>query len=194
MNYPLSMSFKVWAIAQQIRVTDASGNLIFFVKQKAFKLKEDVTLYADEALTKPFYRIRADRVIDFNAKYNFLDAQENPVGQIKRHGMRSIWKTHYDVYDGETVVLSIREENAWVKVLDSLVGEVPVLGFFTGYLFNPAYLVTRPDGTLIMRLNKEPAFFEGKFTIEAKAEFMPGEEARALLGLVMMTLLERRKG
>jgi hypothetical protein len=108
--------------------------------------------------------------------------------------MKSLWKARYDILDSENPTLMISEENPWTKVFDALLGEVPIVGMFTGYFFHPAYRVTRPDGTLVMRLEKQPAFFEGKFIIEKHAEVSPIEETRALLSLVMMILLERRRG
>jgi uncharacterized protein YxjI len=194
MNYPLQLSFKILALAQQLSGTDATGKLVFYVKQKAFKLKEDVTLFADETQTQPLYHIKADKMLDFNARYSFTTAQGAAAGAVKRQGMKSLWKAHYDIFDGENTVLSIHEENPWIKVLDTLLSEVPILGLLTGHFFHPAYLVTRPDGTVVMRLQKQAAFFEGRFAIEKRAEFQPGEEARALLGLVMMLLLERGRG
>jgi uncharacterized protein YxjI len=194
MNYPLQLTFKTLAIAQQLSATDATGKLVFYVKQKAFKLKEDVTVFGDEAQTQPLFHIRAEKMLDFNARFNFTDAEGKVVGAVKRKGMKSLWKTHYEIFEGENVLLTINEENPWIKVLDGLLGEVPVLGLLTGYFFNPAYLVTRSDGTLVLRLKKQPAFFEGRFLIEKYVEFQPGEEARALLGLIMMVLLERRRG
>ncbi len=195
MNYPLQLSFKLLAIAQQVSMVDASGAQIAYVKQKAFKLKEDVQVFADKEQTRLLFTIKADRILDFNARYQFADAQGNPLGSIKRQGMKSLWKTHYDIMDqSDMVVMSVREENAWVKVWDALLGEVPILGMFTGYLFNPAYLITRPDGSLILRLAKKPAFFEGKFELQKKGEPTPDEETRALLGMLMMLLLERSKG
>lgn len=75
--------------------------------------------------------------------------------------MRSIWKASYDIFNTSgQQVLKIHEENAWVKVMDALVGELPVVGMFTGYLFNPAYLIERMDGTVLMRLAKQPAFLK----------------------------------
>ena len=71
LNYPLEMSFKIVAINPQVRVTDANGQLIAYVKQKAFKLREDITIFADEAQTRPLYRINANRILDFNASYNW---------------------------------------------------------------------------------------------------------------------------
>ena len=194
MNYPLQISFKILALARQLSVTDANGNLVFYVKQKAFKLKESVTVFADAAQTRSVYSINANRVLDFSARYEFTDDAGRPLGAVRRRGMKSIWKAHYEIMDGENLVMTIQEENAWIKVFDSLVGEVPVLGMFTGYLFHPAYLVSRPTGAVVMRLEKQPAMFEGKFRVEKMGELDQRDEARALLSLVMMILLERGRG
>ncbi len=70
--------------------------------------------------------------------------------------------------------MEIHEENAWVKVIDGVIGEIPIVGMFTGYMFNPAYIVSRMDKTPIVRLQKQPALF--------------------LLGVLTMTLLERSRG
>jgi uncharacterized protein YxjI len=194
MNYPLNLSFKILALARQLSVTDAGGRLIFYVKQKAFKLKEAVTVFADAEQSQPLYSINANKVLDFSARYTFTDRNGRPLGSVKRQGMKSLWKAHYDILDGETPVMTIKEENPWTKVLDSLVGEVPILGMFTGYLFHPAYLVTRQNGAVVMRLEKQPAFFEGKFVIQKQAEMDQAEEERAILSLLMMILLERHRG
>jgi uncharacterized protein YxjI len=194
MNYPLQVSFKILAIAQQLSIKDATGNLIFYVKQKAFKLKEAVTVFADTEQTRALYTINADKVLDFSARYHFRDSSGNEVGSVKRQGMKSIFKARYDIFDGETPVMMIAEANPWTKVFDALLGEIPIVGIFTGYLFHPAYLVTHVNGTLLMRLEKQPAFLEGKFVIEKHVEMPPTEETRALLSLIMMILLERRRG
>lgn len=194
MNYPIELSFKLLALASQIYVRDSQGNLIFYVKQKLFKLKEAITVFADEGQTQPLYTINADRVLDFSARYHFAAMNGAPIGSIKRQGMKSIWKARYDIMDGENVVMTIQEENGWIKVVDALVGEIPVVGMFTGYLFNPTYLVARPDGTPIMRITKQPAFFEGKFKLEQIGQFHPQEELRMTLGVLMMLLLERSRG
>ena len=49
MNFPLDLRFKLLAIASQIAVTDAQGQLVYYAKQRAFKLKEAVTVFADAA-------------------------------------------------------------------------------------------------------------------------------------------------
>ncbi len=191
--YPLTISFKIIAFAPQFSITDANGNLIAYVKQKLFKLKEAVTVFADEGQKQPLYTINADRIIDFSARYNFATSQGSPLGSVKRQGMRSIWKTHYDILDGDNVTMSIREENPWIKVLDAFFSELPIIGAFSGYIFHAVYLVSRSDDSVVMRLEKQPAFFEGKFLVEKKAQLSEAEEQRALLSLVMMLLLERSR-
>jgi uncharacterized protein YxjI len=193
-NYPLQLSFKILAIAKQLSVVDSTGRLVFYVKQKAFKLKEAVTVFADEAQTQALFTINADRVLDFSARYHFTDTQGTTLGSVKRQGMKSLWRSRYDIMEGEQVVMTIQEANPWAKVFDSLLGEVPVLGMFTGYFFHPAYNVLRPDGAAVMRLVKEPAFFEGKFKLESLGALNEREEIIALLSLLMMVLLERARG
>jgi hypothetical protein len=195
MNYPIELTFKLLALASQIYIRDANGNLIGYVKQKLFKLKEDINVFADESQTKLLFNIKADRVIDISARYNFTSSSGQFIGSIKRQGMRSIWKAHYEISDANNQqVLQISEEDAWTKVFDALVGEVPVVGMFSGYLFNPAYIMSRTDGSPIIRLEKQPAFFESKFLLTPQAQLSDNQESLVLLGSLMLTLMERRRG
>ena len=73
-------------------------------------------------------------------------------------------------------------------------GEIPLLGIFTGYVFNPSYLVSRPNGMPVMRLRKERSFLGRSFSINKLAEIDQNEELRILLALIMMNLLERHRG
>lgn len=193
-EYPLDLSFKLLALAPQISVTDAGGNLVFYVKQKLMKLKESVTVFGDVERTETLYNINADQVIDFSARYHFTDADGTKVGAVQRRGMKSLWRAHYDIVDGDRTVFEIREANPWTKVADSLLGEIPVLGMFTGYLFHPAFVITQAGGMPVMRLEKQAAFLESKFTITKQADLTPYEETQVLLSLLMMVLLERRRG
>src|SRR6185369_4814822 len=112
MNYPIDFSFKILAIASQIYIRDVNGSLVGYVKQKLFKLKEDINVFGDENQTQLLFNIKADRVIDFSAKYNFTDAHGTSLGSIKRRGMRSLWKANYEIYDAtDRQVMAISEEN-----------------------------------------------------------------------------------
>ena len=195
MDFPLQLKFKKIALSPQITVTDAAGRLLFYVKQKAFKLKEAVTVFADVEQTQPLYTINADRVLDFSARYHINEASGFSLGTLQRKGRRSLWSAHYEVLRGGGQVMQIREENPWVKVGDALFGELPVVGMFSGYVFNPAYLVTRADnGAPLMRVKKEAAFLEGSFSISRTGELSENDERLAVLSVLMMVLLEKRRG
>jgi hypothetical protein len=197
--YPVKMTFKI-AIAPQISVRDANNVEVMYVRQKLFKLKEEINIFADQSQSQRIYGIEADRILDWSARYHFSDDIGRNLGAIKRHGMRSLWKASYDVLDREQVEFVIEEESAFVRFMDGLFGEIPILGIFSGYVFHPVYLVSRADtlggpGALVMRMVKKPSFLERNFYIE---KVDPGltaqEEERLLLSLFMLTLLERRRG
>ena len=195
MTFPLDLRFKLLAISSQIAVTDAQGKLVYYVKQKAFKLKEAVTVFADEGQTRPLFKIAADRVLDISARYRIEDEGGAEVGVLQRHGMRSIWKAHYEIHQGGAQKFLIREESAWVKVLDSLVGGIPIVGIFTGYMFHPAYLVSHGEGQpTLLRVVKQPALLEGRFRIDAVTANIDRSLDVAVVGVLMMLLLERARG
>jgi len=194
MEYPANFSFKILALSPQLAVTDAGGNLVYYVKQKVFKLKEEVTVFADREQTQPLYKINADRIIDFSARYHFSDTAGNALGSVKRQGMKSLWKASYDILDGEEIAMNIVQENPWIGVVDSILEQIPLVSIATSYLLHPKYLISRADGTPVLRLTKQPAFFEGKFRLDKLADISEAEERRAILSLLMMVLLERARG
>ncbi len=194
MQYPLEIRFKIWTFAPTISVSDSQGSPVFFVRQKLFKLKEAIGVFADEKRSQSLYSIKADRIIDFSARYNFSDSAGSYIGAVKRRGLKSLWKAHYDIFDGDTTHFTIQEENPWIKVLDALFEQIPVLGAFSGYFLHPKYLIARPDGNVVMRVEKLPAFFEGKYSVKQVDQLSDREEQQALLSVLMMLLLERSRG
>ena len=195
LNYPLTLSFKIIAIAPQVKVTDAAGLTVFYVRQKALALREDVRIFADEQQQQQLLQLNADRILDWSANYRVRTTQGEDLGSIRRKGMRSLWKATYEVTgrDGQPEAV-IHEESAWVKVLDQLVGELPIVGMVLPMFINPAYLVDTSDGQTVLRMKKEPAFLEGKFTIEKQGEVDDRVEQLLLASLLMMVLLERSRG
>lgn len=195
-EYPLEFTFKIGTIANDFVAKDATGKTVAYVKQKMFKLKEAVSVYNDESKSKVLFKINADRWLDYNASYNFFVGEtEDTIGRVGRRGRKSFWKATYEIFDKEQDhQYSISEENPWAKVWDSLLGEIPVVSMFTGYLANPRYAVKGLDEEVILRFKKKPSFFGRRFTLEKVGEVSQEESERIILGLMMMSLLERRRG
>jgi uncharacterized protein YxjI len=198
MQFPLTFSFKLVALASQIYVRDATGRDVLYVHQKLLKLKESITVYADKSKSRPLFHIGADRVIDFRARFDFTDAAGNHLGAVRRQGARSLWRATYDVYldKSEQKRLTIREERPWVKLLDSVVSDIPVIGIFGGYVLNPSYqVVDAKTDAVTHRVTKKRALLESRFTVERLAATEGGlVDTVVLLAMLTAILLERSRG
>lgn len=194
LSYPLDLSFKIATIGTRIRVTDATGRQVAYARKKKFKLKEDVRVYEDEAQSRLLFRMKADRMLDFSARYAVSGPDGHPIGAVGRQGMRSMWSSAYTLEDANaTEAGAIREENPWIKVLDGLMEAVPFADALGGLFFNPAY-VANLHGRDVLRVRKQRSILESSFRIEKLADFSEDEEDLLLAGIIMMVLLERDRG
>jgi len=197
MNFPLHINFRIFALAPQCLITDSTGAELCYVKQRLFKLRDKVEVFANSTRQKLLCTIAADRFIDFNANFHFTTPDGTVIGSMKRQGMRSLWRARYEVRnDGNIsspVAFVIEEENPFVKVMDAILGDIPVLGIFTGYFFNPRYLVKRGD-EIVLLVTKRRALFQHIFTIDQHSSLTAEEEARLLPSLTMFVFHERMRG
>jgi uncharacterized protein YxjI len=194
MKFPITLTFKLLALAPQIYVKDAAGKELAYVKQKLLAFKEAVTVYSDETQSTVIATIKADRIIDFNAEYFFADRDGQRFGSISRKGMRSIWRTTYELRADGRAIGEIVEGNPWIKLLDGIVGEIPLIGFIFASFINPEYHIKRSNGTLIAKVVKRRSLVERNFHIEKVGQVEENEYDFILLGTLMMTLLERTRG
>ncbi|MDQ1097280.1 MULTISPECIES: hypothetical protein [Chryseobacterium] len=196
LNYPLDFTFKITTLASDFNITDRNGNYVAYIRQKMFKLKEDVIIFNDENKSKELFRIQANKWIDFNASYSLKDLVNNKnFGRLARKGMRSIWKSTYNILDeNDQQKFTVTEDNAWVKFFDGMVGEIPLIGAFTGYFLNPSYTVKGMDGKEYFRLKKMPSFFGRRFQLDRLIDIDDEDESLVVLSLLMMVLLERARG
>ena len=195
--YPLNVSFKILALAPQLSITDATGKPLLYVKQKLFKFKEKVEVFTDKSKTTLIGTIKANKVLDWSARYFFETPTGAQIGSVGRKGMRSMWKASYETFNpgDETPDYKISEENPFAKIMDGLIGEIPIVGFASSYLFHPKYAATsHSNGQVVMRLTKKPALWEGKFELEKLADLTPQQELNLLLSFTMLLLLERARG
>lgn len=195
LKFPINFTFNVTTLAKDFSAVDATGNEVAYVRQKMFKLKEDIQVFNNKSKTKVNYSIKADRWLDFSAAYSFSNADGSELGKVIRKGWKSIWKADYQIVDQfGKIQYHIQEENAWIKVLDYTVNFIPVLGIFTGYILNPSYIVKGLNGEQIVRLRKEPSLFGRKFSVNKLGNIDNDDDDRIMLSTMMLLLLERRRG
>ena len=72
-------------------VYDGNGQLVFYSRQKPFRLREDFRVYSDETMSRELLTIKTPHVLDIWAAYNVEDpATGEHVGVVKRKALKSI--------------------------------------------------------------------------------------------------------
>ena len=194
LNYPLALHFKVVTVGTRVRVVDAAGTQVAYVRKTKFKLREEVMVYEDEGQRDLLFRMKADRVVDFGASYAISGSDGRPLGAARQQGVRSIWRSTYEASGplGQEIAV-IHKENPFVKVLDSLAEAIPFTDALGGLFFNPAYLVDL-RGETVLRMRKERSVFESRFRLEKLGGFSDEDEKLLLASLILTFLIERDRG
>jgi uncharacterized protein YxjI len=195
LQYPLTLNFKIAALAPQISVTDGTGREILYVRQKLLKLRDKIKVFSDSSQSQELYEVNADRVIDFSALFTFTDSQGRVVGSVQRQGMRSFWRATYAIQSPAGSLYTLVEEQPWLKVINDFVEEVPFIGMFTSLFFSPTYGLQRTStGQTELRITKQRKMLSRTFTVENLAGTLPEhEEVATVLGIMIMVLHERRR-
>ena len=125
-------------LGQAFHVYDADQNLILYCKLKAFKLKEDIRLFASEEQQTPLMAIKARSVIDFSAAYDVIDLTAGPgsgtrsgetlnyannaeggvkVGALRRKGMASLLRDSWELLGPDDRPIGTISEDGTFKAL-----------------------------------------------------------------------------
>ncbi len=109
-------------LGSSFRLYDTSGNLSFFVKQKAFKLKEDITVYADEGQSDAQLSIKARSIVDFSATYDVTDSKSGEnVGAMRREGVKSMFRDEWTLLDASGDELGkVKEDSGFLAIIRRL--------------------------------------------------------------------------
>lgn len=104
--------------ASKFHIYDPTGKLVGFSEQKAFKLREDIRIYSDEAKTDERVVIKARQIIDFGAAYDVIDSQSGAkVGALKRKGLASIVRDSWIVMDPDDREIGTIQEDSMAMAL-----------------------------------------------------------------------------
>ncbi|MFQ3213026.1 MAG: hypothetical protein ACI9XJ_002773 [Marivirga sp.] len=194
-QFPVHFQFNIATFSNDFTASDANGNSFAYVRQKMFKFIEDIEIFENESRSNLIYKIKADRWLDFSAAYSFYNSSGQEIGKIVRKGWRSMWRASYEIIDeNKQILYHINEESVFTRILDNMLSEIPILNLLTGYLFHPSYLITDENGEVVAKLKKLSSFFGRKFDIEATEKLKDAHKEKVVLGMMMMILLERRRG
>lgn len=191
----LNVSMKIIALAPQFYLYDLRGKQVGFIKQKLFKFKEAIEVFSDDTKTNLRYKIFADRVIDFSANYHFSSTRDGLIGRTKQNGMRSLWRTEFEILDDTGTRFFIRLKNPMAQFIEGLLGMIPIIGdilnVVSSYFLNPTYVVTTIGGDEVATMKKLPALWEGKYEIRASQKVNERDSELIALSLLTLILMQR---
>jgi len=105
-------------LGASFRIFGTDGTLQYFIKQKAFKLKEELNVFADEAQTQKRLTIKARQVFDVSATYDVTDVVTGEsVGACRRQGLKSILRDSWEVVDASGGLLGTCKEDSMFMAL-----------------------------------------------------------------------------
>jgi uncharacterized protein YxjI len=133
------------------------GALLFYSKQKAFKLKEDFRIYADESMSRELLTIKTPQVLDFGATYYVTDSTTGePVGALARKLLKSILKDEWIFLSGDNRAIGrLTEQSMAAALVSRVINLIP-----------QKYVIETADGAIVARLKQRFNPFVLKYGLE----------------------------
>ncbi len=165
-------------------IYDENGKLLFYSKQKAFKLKEDFRIYSDESQSEELLTIKTPQIFDISATYNVYDKTTGePVGAIKRKGLKSFIKDEWIFLsrDGQEIG-KLTERDMTSAILCRLFRFIP-----------QTYIITSSGGKGVAEIKRHFNLFVLKYTMRI-TEPEPSIDRRLLIaaGILLMGIEGRQ--
>ena len=178
--------FKFLGAAFRLQTLD--GRLLAYSKQKAFKLREDIRVYADESQTVELLNIQADRIVDFSAAYKVIDSTTGEaVGGLRRKGWSSLFRDSWELLDPQGQVRGhILEDSQWKALVRRTIDLAAVV-------LPQTYLI-QVEGTTVATMRQNFLGIPPKFTIDLSRD-TDGRLPRplAIAAVVLLLAIEGRQ-
>ncbi|MBI1318684.1 MAG: hypothetical protein GC168_07015 [Candidatus Hydrogenedens sp.] len=99
-------------------IYDSDGNVAFFSRQKAFRLRESIHVFADETMQTEVLTIKARQIIDFGASYDVIDALTGEMaGALRRKAFKSVLKDEWTILDADDREIGLVQEDSLLLAL-----------------------------------------------------------------------------
>jgi uncharacterized protein YxjI len=114
-------------LGESFLVETPAGELLLYSHQKAFRLKEDIRVYADRSKSQELLAIRARQMIDFAAAYDVVDSTTGTtLGVLRRRGFASLVRDRWEILDPEErLVAHLQEDSTGMALLRRVANFIP---------------------------------------------------------------------
>lgn len=108
--------FKIFGGA--FHIYDDLGNVAFYSKMKAFKLKEDLRVFTGEDMNEEVLSIKARKILDISATYDVTDtATGQKIGALRRKGLKSLLRDEWLILDANDQEQGLIQEDSMILAL-----------------------------------------------------------------------------
>src|SRR5437868_12502039 len=108
------------------RVYAPDGSLSAVVEQPWFRLRTELTLYADESESQPILIIKNRRFAAVNMEHDLFDAQTGVrLGVVRTRGLRSLFRDTWDILDAQERPAGMMVEDGaffWRRIIKLIPG------------------------------------------------------------------------
>lgn len=103
---------KFWSVFERVfRVFTPDGQLFMYIKHPLLRFREEFTVFADEAQTRPLLKIKSKQVIAINFAFDITDAATGQLlGTVQKRGLKSIVRDKFILLDGTGNEIGFAEE------------------------------------------------------------------------------------
>lgn len=202
LRFPLTLEFK-FSIFTELQVHDANGQLLAYVREKTFSVRDEVKVFTDSSRQVQTHGMRAQGfmagALDWKAKRLIRRSDGTEIGALQAQGMRTMWGASYELLapNGQ-VLFTLKDDQPWLNVIEGLIGAVPFVGDVVAmgfdYLVNPTYTVMDAGGQEAYRVFKKRSLFSRRFKVEELTPRSAENDELVLMGLIQLVLRERERG
>ena len=165
---------------------DESGNLLFYSKQKAFKLREDFRVYSDERQVEELLTIKTPQILDIGATYNVQDVTTGEViGAIRRKAFESMIKDKWVFLSNEGRETGrLTERSIVTALLSRFINLIP-----------QTYVILSADDREVAEIKRQFNLFVLKYSMTI-VEPEPSIDRRLLIssGILLASIERRQRG
>ena len=173
-------------VGATFHVLDPHDQIVFYSTLKAFKLREDIRLYADEDMVTDLIVISARQIIDISATYDVTDATSGEkMGALKREGLKSILKDEWTILDVDEQEMGKVKEDSWLTA---------ILTRILGGLIPQTYNI-EIGGVLVATMKQNANPFVTKITIDFAPDTQNLLDKRlGIATAILMCAIEGKQG
>jgi len=178
---------KALRIVDQYYIEDPMGAQLAYSKQKFWKIKDDIRIFADESMTQELFRIMQAQIIEAWGKFDVIDSATNiPLGYFRRKALMSAFVSdEWEIYNMNDQMIGRLAEGTGRGLARKY---IPYVGALI-----PEKITMELNGRPVVQINQRFKIIGDIWDIQCHS--LPDHFDRRVLlaGVILMAMIERQR-